>query len=70
MKTAIAALMLIASAGAGVAADAVIAPGPLSAPPAFPAQPSPVVRPGPFDAPPAYGPPPFRVYNCGTRDRI
>ena len=63
MKAAIAALLLISSAGAGAAADAVIAPGPLSAPPAFPAQPSPVVRPGPFDAPPAYGPPPFRVYN-------
>jgi outer membrane immunogenic protein len=63
MKTAIAALMLIASADAAAAADAVVAPGPLSAPPAFPAQPGPVVRPGPFDAPPAYGPPPFRVYN-------
>jgi outer membrane immunogenic protein len=61
MKTVmIASLTLIASVGAAAAADAVIAPGPLSAPPAFPA---PVVRPGPFDAPPAYGPPPFRVYN-------
>ena len=33
MMTVLAAVMLIASAGAGVAADAVIAPGPLSAPP-------------------------------------
>jgi outer membrane immunogenic protein len=66
MKTVvIASSMLIASAGAALAADAVITPGPLSAPPAFPARASqgPVVRPGPFDAPPAYGPPPFRVYN-------
>ena len=45
MKNAVAALMLVASAGAGVAAEAVIAPGPLSTPPAFPAQPGPVVRP-------------------------
>jgi outer membrane immunogenic protein len=65
MKAAIASLMLIATAGAAAAADAVITPGPLSAPPAFPARASqtPAVRPGPFDAPPAYGPPPFRVYN-------
>jgi outer membrane immunogenic protein len=63
MKTLLATLMLVASAGGAVAADAVITPGPLSAPPAFPARPNPAVRPGPFDAPPAYGPPPFRVYN-------
>ena len=64
MKTVmIASCMLIASAGAAFAADAVIAPGPLSAPPAFPQNVGPVVRPGPFDAPPAYGAPSFRVYN-------
>jgi hypothetical protein len=64
--TIVASLVLVASAGTAVAADAVIAPGPLSAPPAFPAQSGPVVRPGPFDAPPAYGPPPFRVYKDAT----
>jgi outer membrane immunogenic protein len=63
MRTVVGSLVLIASAGAAFGADAVVTPGPLSAPPAFPAGPGPVVRPGPFDAPPAYGPPPFRVYN-------
>jgi outer membrane immunogenic protein len=60
MKTVlIAAIVLITSAGAAVAADAepVVPPGPFSPPPAFPA-PRPVqdatVRPGPFDAPSAY----------------
>jgi outer membrane immunogenic protein len=69
MKTVmIASIMLIASAGVAFAADAAptIIPGPLSAPPAFPAARAnwdPIVRPGPFDAPPAYGLPANRIYN-------
>lgn len=58
MKTAVmTSIAFIASAGAAFAADAVIAPGPFDAPPAFPS----TVTPGPFDAPPAF--PQSKVYD-------
>jgi len=58
MKTVVmAGIAFVASAGAAFAADAVIAPGPFDAPPAFPA----TVTPGPFDAPPAF--PQHKVYD-------
>jgi outer membrane immunogenic protein len=64
----VAGLVLLASPGVVLAADAAppVAPGPFEAPPAFPtarARQDATVRPGPFDAPPAYGAPVTRVYN-------
>jgi len=58
MKTVVmAGIAFIASAGAALAADAQVTPGPFQAPPAFPAGQvhwGPTVLPGPFDPPPAY----------------
>jgi outer membrane immunogenic protein len=58
----LAAIALIASGGAALAANAatpVVTPGPFNAPPAFPV--GPTATPGPFDAPPAY--PRIQVYD-------